>query len=62
MPPHHHPFLRGITSAFLDAAGKVDVSREQLMIFVSGPRMTGRQSLIMRAWTLSGQRELFKAA
>ena len=39
-------FSRGSTSAFFHALGYVDVSREELIISVRGPRITGNASLM----------------
>ena len=46
-------------SAFFQASGNVDVAREQLMMVVRGPRMTGRQSLMTCILILSGPGDLF---
>ena len=42
-----------MTSAVFHVVGNVFVIMEQLIISVIGPNMTGRQSLIIRALTLS---------
>ena len=39
---------------------KVEVAKEQLMMSVKGPRITGRQSLMMRMLTLSGPGDLLE--
>ena len=43
-----------MASASFHLSGNELVRIEQFIISVRGPRMTGRQSLIMRAFTLSG--------
>ena len=50
---------KGVISASFHAAGNVEVRREQLIISVSGPRIIGRQSLMTRAFILSGPGDLF---
>ena len=52
-------FTMGITSATFQAVGNVHVVREQLIMFVSGPSITGRQSLRIREFILSGRGDLF---
>lgn len=42
-----------LTSAVFQVVGNVSVMMEQLIMSVIGPNMTGRQSLIIRALTLS---------
>ena len=46
------PFNKGITSATFQEFGNVEAAKELLMMSVNGPRITGRQSLIMRMLTL----------
>ena len=54
------PLVREITSAFFHESGNLDVvNSEQFIISVSGPRITGRQSLITLMFTLSGPGDLF---
>ena len=48
-----------MASAIFHVVGNVFVIVEQLMIMVVGPNMTGRQSLIINALTLSTPRDLF---
>ena len=50
---------RGMTSARFHAVGKVDVLREQLIITVNGPRITGIEFSDL-ALTLSGPCDLFR--
>ena len=50
---------RGMTSARFHAVGKVDVLREQLIITVNGPRITGIEFSDL-ALTLSGTGDLFR--
>ena len=49
-----------MTSDALQEFGNVEVAKEQLMMSVNGPRMTGRQSLMMRMLTLSGPGDLLE--
>ena len=48
-----------MTSALFHAVGKVDVFREQLIISVNGPRITGIEFSDL-ALTLSGPGDLFR--
>ena len=43
-----------------DALQELEVAKEQLMMSVNGPRITGRQSLMMRMLTLSGPGDLLE--
>ena len=55
------PFLRiGTTPASFHAIGKEHVLRELLMTSVRGPRITGKLSLNIRAFSLSTPGDLFK--
>ena len=47
-----------MTSDAFQEFGNVEVAKEQLMMSVNGPRITGRQSLMMPTLTLSGQGDL----
>jgi hypothetical protein len=49
----------GIASASFHAVGKVQDVREQLIMFVSGHSITGRQSLRILEFILSGPGDLF---
>ena len=49
-----------MTSDAFQEFGKVEVAKEQLMMSVKGPRITGRQSLMMRMLTLSGPGDLLE--
>ena len=49
-----------MTSDAFQEFGKVEVAKEQLMRSVKGPRITGRQSLMMRMLTLSGSGDLLE--
>lgn len=49
-----------MTSDAFQEFENVEVAKEQLMMSVHGPRITGRQSLMMRMLTLSGPRDLSK--
>ena len=49
-----------MTSDALQEFGNVEVAKEQLMMSVNGPRITGRQSLMMRMLTLSGPGDLLE--
>ena len=50
-----------MTSDAFQESGKVEVTKEQLMMSVKGPRITGRQSLMMQMLTLSGPGDLLEA-
>ena len=57
------PFFRiGTTSAPFHAVGKEHVLRELLMVSVRGPRITGKLSLNIRAFSLSTPGDLFKGS
>ena len=49
-----------MTSDAFQEFRKVEVAKEQLMMSVKGPRITGRQSLMMRMLTLSGPGDLLE--
>ena len=49
-----------MTSDAFQEFEKVEVAKEQLMMSVKGPRITGRQSLMMRMLTLSGPGDLLE--
>ena len=49
-----------MTSDAFQEFGKVEVAKEQLMMSVKGPRITGRHSLMMRMLTLSGPGDLLE--
>ena len=49
-----------MTSDALQEFGNIEVAKEQLMMSVNGPRITGRQSLMMRMLTLSGPGDLLE--
>ena len=49
-----------MTSDAFQEFGNVEVTKEQLMMSVNGPRITGRQSLMIRMLTLSGPGDLLE--
>ena len=49
-----------MTSDAFQEFGKVEVAKEQSTMSVKGPRITGRQSLMMRMLTLSGPGDLLE--
>ena len=49
-----------MTSDAFQEFGKVEVAKEQLIMSVKGPRITERQSLMMRMLTLSGPGDLLE--
>lgn len=49
----------GITSVSCHAAGNVELYREQFIISVKGPRITGRQSFKIRILILSAPGDWF---
>ena len=49
-----------MTSGAFQEFGKVEVAKEQLMMSVKGPKITGRQSLMMRMLTLSRPGDLLE--
>ena len=49
-----------MTSDAFQEFGNVEVAKERLMMSVNGPRITGRQSLIMCMLTLSGPGNLLE--
>ena len=49
-----------MTSEAFQEFGNVEVVKELLMMSVIGPRITGRQSLMMRMLTLSGPGDLLE--
>ena len=49
-----------MTSDAFREFGKVEVAKEQLMMSVKGPRVTGRQSLMMSMLTLSQPGDLLE--
>ena len=49
-----------MTSDAFQEFGNVEVAKERLMMSVNGPRITGRQSLMMRMLTLSGPGNLLE--
>ena len=49
-----------MTSDAFQEFGNVKVAKERLMMSVNGPRITGRQSLMMRMMTLSGPGNLLE--
>ena len=50
----------GMTSDAFQEFGNVEVAKEQLIMSVNGPGMTGRQSLMMHMLTLSGPGDLLE--
>ena len=49
-----------MTSDAFQEFGNVEVAKEWLIMSVNGPRITGRQSLMMRMLTLSGPGNLLE--
>ena len=49
-----------MTSDTFQEFGNVEVTKEQLMMSVNGPRITGRQSLMIRMLTLWGPGDLLE--
>ena len=49
-----------MTSDAFQEFGHVEVAKEQLMMSLNGPRITGRQSLMVRMLTLLGPVDLLE--